>query len=127
MVSKGPSSQTVDTFLTATSGHQGYQQMPKNPEDRPLQGTGVYEFSSKFEEMELGDSDNYSDDFYSDDFEGQEEGEEDGEFAFRPAKRDGAALQGQVNKGLQDVVNRYAQYLENQSPTDTAGQTFINQ
>ena len=41
-------------------------------------------FSSKFEEMELGDSDNYSDDFYSDDFDGKEEDadRDDGEFAF---------------------------------------------
>ena len=39
-------------------------------EDRPITGTGVYDFSSKFENLELNDSDNYSDeDFYSDEFE----------------------------------------------------------
>jgi len=56
-----------------------------NPDNRPLNGTGVYNFSSRFAEMELGDSDNYSDDFYSDDFDGNggdDEDREDGQFAF---------------------------------------------
>ena len=47
-------------------------------DDRPLTGTGVYEFSSKFENLELNDSDNYSDeDFYSDEFEEPDEDYED--------------------------------------------------
>jgi hypothetical protein len=57
-------------------------------EDRPITGTGVYDFSSKFENLELNDSDNYSDeDFYSDEFEQPEQNEdyddrEDDDFAF---------------------------------------------
>lgn len=75
-------------------------------DERPLNGTGVYHFSSKFEEMELGDSDNYSDDFYSDDFDGKGDGGDDRDddgFAFDET------VQKQANGGaLQDVVNQYA-------------------
>jgi hypothetical protein len=46
----------------------------KGSDDRPITGTGIYDFSSKFENLELNDSDNYSDeDFYSDEFETVEE------------------------------------------------------
>tara|TARA_B110000285_G_C15123673_1_gene618809 strand:- start:389 stop:697 length:309 start_codon:yes stop_codon:yes gene_type:complete len=56
-------------------------------DDRPITGTGVYEFSQKFENLELNDSDNYSDeDFYSDEFEEVDDQEyddrEDDDFAF---------------------------------------------
>ena len=42
----------------------------RSQDERPITGTGIYDFSSKFENLELNDSDNYSDeDFYSDEFE----------------------------------------------------------
>ena len=57
-------------------------------DDRPITGTGVYDLSSKFENLELNDSDNYSEeDFYSDEFEEpdanqDDEDREDDDFAF---------------------------------------------
>ena len=43
---------------------------PRSSDERPLTGTGAYDLSQKFENLELNDSDNYSDDdFYSDEFE----------------------------------------------------------
>ena len=43
-----------------------------------MTGTGVYEFSQKFENLEINDSDNYSDeDFYSDEFEKVDDGQDE--------------------------------------------------
>jgi hypothetical protein len=42
----------------------------ESTDDRPITGKGNYDLSSNFENLELNDSDNYSDeDFYSDEFE----------------------------------------------------------
>lgn len=124
-----PNQQSMQSFLTATTNQP--QASGSHGDERPLNGTGVYNFSSKFEEMELGDSDAYSDDFYSDDFEGKEEADEDRDdqaFAFdETVQKQGAA------GGLQDVVNQYAQILGNlpTDPTTSTGShvpdSFINQ
>lgn len=67
----------------------------------------MYQFSTAHEELDLGDSDHYSDDFYSDDFDGNR-GDGDRE-------DNGNAFDGTVQRqdagGLQDVVNQYAQIL----------------
>lgn len=116
-----PNQQSIESFLTATTSQQPQAaQVPRasDPDQRPLNGTGVYHFSSKFEEMELGDSENYSDDFYSDDFEGHEDADEDrddGAFAF-----DETVQKQGKDGGLQDVVNQYAQVLGN-LPRDASG------
>lgn len=82
--------QSLESQTTATSSQQQVaagHALPRHahPEDRPLNGTGVYHFSSPHEEFELGDSDHYSDDFYSDDFDGKGDADDDREdegFAF---------------------------------------------
>ena len=61
-------------------------------DERPLTGTGAYNIAQQLQNMELGDSDNYSDDFYSDEFEQEDnednqqkqdyEDREDDDFAF---------------------------------------------
>lgn len=82
----------------------------RNPQDdRPITGSGVYEFSQKFENLELNDSDNYSDeDFYSDEFEEVDDQEyddrDDDDFAF-----------GDTVKKQVDI---YQQYLGDQQPHD---------
>lgn len=68
-----------------------------NPDERPINGSGVYNIQQKFEEMDMGDSD-YSDDFYSDDFEGKQDDEgdrDDDEHAFNQTaiRQDGNGLQ----------------------------------
>lgn len=79
----------------------------KRDDDRPITGTGIYDFSSKFDNLELNDSDNYSDeDFYSDEFEDpndqqqeDDEDRDDDDFAFG---------QTAVQKGgLSEVVGIY--------------------
>ena len=42
-------------------------------DDRPLTGTGAYNIAQHLQNVELGDSDNYSDDFYSDEFEEEDQ------------------------------------------------------
>ena len=83
-------------------------------DERKITGTGVYDFSSKFDNLELNDSDNYSDeDFYSDEFEDvkvneaeEYEDRDDDDFAFG---------QTAVQKGgLSEVVDIYQKYLGNQ-------------
>lgn len=74
-----------------------------NTDERKMTGTGVYEFSQKFENLEINDSDNYSDeDFYSDEFEKVDDGQDeyddrdDGDFEF------GDTIKNQV-----DVYQQY--------------------
>lgn len=126
--------QSIESQVTAASSQQqavtGHA-VPRNvhPDERPLNGTGAYHFSSPHEELELGDSDHYSDDFYSDDFDGKGEADDDHEeegFAFD------ATVQRQNAGGLQDVVDQYAQVLGNggaaqQVNGDHFPDSFINQ
>ena len=56
--------------------------------------------STAFEEMDMGDSDDYSDDFYSDDFENTR-----GEDGDRDDDLDGTVQR--QNAGLAQVVNQY--------------------
>ena len=94
-------------------------------EDRPITGTGVYDFSSKFENLELNDSDNYSDeDFYSDEFEQPEvnqdyEDRDDDDFELG---------QTVVQKGgLSEVVDIYQKYLGNQEFDGQGGTAVYNE
>ena len=59
----------MEAKTNSTSGHN---------DERKMTGTGVYEFSQKFENLEINDSDNYSDeDFYSDEFEKVDDGQDE--------------------------------------------------
>ena len=101
--------------------------MQTRGDERKITGTGVYDFSSKFDNLELNDSDNYSDeDFYSDEFEdlnvkaSQEyEDRDDDDFAFGQT--------AQQKGGLSEVVDIYQKYLGNQEFDGQGGTALMSE